>query len=469
MTVEHQPPELPVPSIPRWPAPETIYDHIARTLSLAGPSIVARLGILVLFTVDTLMVGRYDGNELAYLGLGLTVQMVLMMVAIGFMQGVMILTSQSFGAGRLRRCGAVWKVGIVVGGTLGVIFAFLSLITETFLVVTGQNPELVSGAATVAFHFSWGMPAMLLYIACSYFMEGITRPVYAMIAMLFANVLNVAMNWILIFGWGDLVPPMGAEGAVIATSITRWFIFFFMLWAILYTLDRRQYGLQLSFADLKQPFFWGLTGRMFRISYPMGIGQGFDAAAFSSLVLMAGLMGAAATGAYQISQNLVALVTMISIGMSAATSVRVGNAIGRREPTDVKLAGWTGIFLGVVFMVPGTIAFMAFPGFFAAAFTTSEPVIEISVGTIWVAGAMLMFGAALWVTLGALRGAGDTMMAMVLQVVPLWLISVPLGAFLAFELGFGPVGLYYGIFGGVLTSLATVVARFVVISNRLSF
>ena len=310
---------------------------------------------------------------------------------------------------------------------------------------------------------------MLLYIACAYFMEGITRPVFAMIAMILANILNVGLNLVLIFGWGHLVPPMGAAGAVIATSITRWFIVFFMIAAVWYAVDRQQYGLTFSFRQLLRPFYLGLTARMFRISYPMGIGQGFDAAAFSSLVLMAGLIGASATGAHQITQNLVTLIVMVAIGMSAATSVRVGNAIGRRDAENVKLAGWTGIGLGVAFMVPGAIAFMSVPEAFAGLFTSSLGVIEISKGTIWAAGALLTFNGALWVTLGALRGTGDTMMAMVLQVLPLWTIAVPLSAYLAFDMQYGAVGLYYGLFGGILTSLVAVVARFVVVSNRLSF
>ncbi len=469
MTVEHQPPEVPVPQAPRWPAPQSLWDHVNRTLSLAGPSMAARMGILVLFTVDTLMVGRAGGNELAFLGLGLTVQMVLMMIAIGFMQGVMILTAQNFGAARYRRCGAVMKVGLVVAAIIGLVFAIVSLITESVLVATGQNPELISGAAGVAFHFSWGMPGMLLYIACAYFMEGITRPTFAMIAMVLANILNVGLNFIFIFGWGGLMPPLGAEGAVIATSITRWFIFLFMLAAVLFAVDRRQYGLEFSWRQLVRPYYLGLTARMLRISYPMGIGQGLDAAAFSSLVIMAGLIGAAATAAHQITQNLVTLIVMVAIGMSAATSVRVGNAIGRRDPENVKLAGWTGIVLGVCFMIPGAIAFMISPAAFAQLFTSAASVIDISKGTIWAAGALLTFNGALWVTLGALRGTGDTLMAMVLQVTPLWVISVPLSAYLAFDMQYGAVGLYYGLFGGILTSLVAVIARFVTVSNRLSF
>ncbi len=469
MTIEQQHPEIPVPQRPRWPAPQTLWDHVGRTLALAGPSMAARLGILVLFTVDTLMVGRAGGNDLAYLGLGLTVQMVLMMIAIGFMQGVMILTAQNFGAERFRRCGAVLKVGLAVGAVLGTLFAIISLITEQFLIQTGQNPDLIKGAAEVAFHFSWGMPGMLLYIACAYFMEGITRPLYAMMAMIIANIANVGLNWIFIFGWGDFTPPMGAAGAVIATSITRWFIFFFMMAAIWYAVDRRQYGLGFSLRDFVRPYYLGLTARMFRISYPMGVGQGLDAAAFSSLVLMAGLIGASATAAHQITQNLVTLVVMIAIGMSAATSVRVGNAIGRRDAENVQLAGWTGIVLGVIFMIPGAAFFLSVPEASALLFTSDPAVVEISRGTIWAAGALLTFSGALWVTLGALRGTGDTMMAMILQVLPLWVISVPLSAYLAFDMNFGAVGLYYGLFGGILTSLVAVVMRFIQVCNRLTF
>ena len=429
----------------------------------------ARVGILVMFTTDTLMVGRAGGSELVYLGLGLTVQMVLMMIAIGFMQGGMILTAQNFGAQRYRRCGAVLKVSLAVGTILGVFFALVSFITEPVLWATGQDPSLISGAANVALHFAWGMPGMLLYIACSYFMEGITRPLFAMLAMIFGNALNIALNFLFVFGWGGFIDPQGASGAVIATSITRWFVFAFMAGAIWIATDRRKYGLSLGYGARNAPYFFGLTGRMLRISYPMGIGQGLDAAAFSSLVLMAGLIGAAATSAHQITQNVVSLAMMVAIGMSAATAVRVGNAIGRRDPDNVKLAGWTGVGLGTAIMVPAVLAFTLTPARFASTFTSDGAVTAIATDTIWMAGVILFFNAALWVTLGALRGAGDTFAAMVIQVLPLWIVAVPLGAYMAFSLEFGAVGLYYGLFVGILISLAAVFWRFLRITRQMAF
>ena len=469
MTIEQQPPDLPVSLSPKWPPPKTVIEHIWRTLALAGPSMAARVGILVMFTADTLMVGRAGGNELVHLGLGLTVQMVLMMIAIGFMQGGMILTAQNFGSQRYRRCGAVLKVGLAVGAVLGVFFAIVSFITEPILWVTGQDPQLISGAASVAFHFAWGMPGMLLYIACSYFMEGITRPIFAMLAMIFGNVLNIALNVVFVFGWGEFVDPQGASGAVIATSITRWFVFAFMAGAIWFATDRQKYGLSFGYGARSPSYFLGLTGRMLRISYPMGIGQGLDAAAFSSLVLMAGLIGAAATSAHQITQNVVSLAMMVAIGMSAATAVRVGNAIGRRDPDNVKLAGWTGVGLGIAILAPVAAAFTLVPAGFASLFTSDGSVTAIATDTIWVAGIILVFNGALWVTLGALRGTGDTFAAMVIQVLPLWIVAVPLGAYLAFSLQFGAVGLYYGLFVGILISLIAVFWRFRQITRRLAF
>jgi len=175
---------------------------------------VARAGIVVLAAVDTAMTGYAGATELAYYGLGFPPQIPMIMVAIGLLMGTGILAAQAVGAGDLRHCGQVWRVALVHAVVLGLACLALSQLGHAFYLAIGQDPELAEGGARVLVMFGWSMPAIFLYVATSFFLEGIGRPLPGMLIMLAANVANVGLNWAFIYGNG--VPEMGAEGAAMA-------------------------------------------------------------------------------------------------------------------------------------------------------------------------------------------------------------------------------------------------------------
>ena len=238
------------PETPNW---DLLRRSARDTIRLAGPAAVSRTGILLMMTVDTVLVGRFDARELAFFGLAMPVQMVLMMLAIGVLQGALVLTSQSYGARRLPQTGAIWRTGLVHAAAIGFLFALVATQGTLLLRVTGQETALIAGTHAVLIQFAWGIPGMLLYIASSYFLEGIRRPHVAMMVMVGANVVNALLDWLFVFGAGDLIPPMGAEGAVLASSIVRWLIFLAMLAYIAAMPGRDSFGVRAPLRDLLSP------------------------------------------------------------------------------------------------------------------------------------------------------------------------------------------------------------------------
>ena len=311
--------------------------------------------------------------------------------------------------------------------------------------------------------FGIGLPGMFLYVATVFFLEGINRPKAGMVVMLFANLLNVALNWLLIYGNLGL-PAMGASGAALATSLVRWFIFVALFAYLLMAIDRKRYGLDAAARRLRQTR--EMVRRLRRIGLPVGLGMVLESGAFSSMLLFAGRLGEVQIAAYQLAMNLVALVFMASIGFGTAASVRVGNAVGRGDAVGMRLAGWTAVVLGGGLLVVFGVQTHYSADLLAGVYTDDLSVLAVAVPTIGVAALLLVPDGVQAIVTGALRGAADAWPATGLYLVSFWLVMMPLGWYLGVELEGGAPGLMVAVLVGATVASLCLGLRFHAISRR---
>ena len=313
--------------------PHTLRAHLRETMRLAFPVMLARLGVLTIVAMDTAMSGHASADDLAWYVVAVAPQVPLLLVGIGLLMGTVVMTAQAVGAGKPKGCGAIWRTALVHALGAGALMALACAFGESFLLAAGQPAvllaagqpaDIAAGGGRVLAALGLGLPGLLLYVATSFFLEGIGRPIPGMVIMIGANVLNVGLNWLLVFGHGGF-PALGAEGAAIATSIVR-----------LGHVRRRR----AVRAPIRQPAALRDHGRgAIRPSVsaracagsglPAGLAHGMESSAFAAMTLIAGLLGAAEVGGYSIPMNLLALAFMGAIGLATAASVRVGNAVGR--------------------------------------------------------------------------------------------------------------------------------------------
>ncbi len=431
------------------------------TLRLAAPVMVARAGVVFLFFVDSLMTGRGGAHELAFLGQGLAAQSVMMLISIGLLQGSMVLIAQAFGAGERAQCGVAWKGALIVASVLGIVFAGLCFLVEPALLATGLDPSIAEGSGRVSRQFAWGMPPMLLYIASGYFLEAIKRPMIGMVIILIANVINVAADGIVVLGWFGWVEPMGAVGAVMTTSAIRWLCLIAALGYIFTMNDAAAYGVHASFAAARARVW-----RILTLGAPISAALGLETAAISSLAFMAGHLGAAAAAAHQLTFNFNGLMIMVAVGMSAATSVRVGHAVGSGAHDRVARAGLTGIVLAFMIMTVFGVLVASFPQAISHAYVQDEAVWAIARQTLTAIVLMVVIDGVMTVTMGALRGMGDVRWPAFMHGIAFWVVGVPVAYALAFPAGFGAVGLILGISLAMLVSLVLLGFRFRLVSAR---
>jgi MATE family multidrug resistance protein len=451
---------------PRTPNRGLTADFFARVGAigkLAVPVTAARTGMLVLIMVDTAMTGYVSSRELAFYSLGHAVHMVCMLIGVGMLVGTAILCSQAYGARRQQDCGVIWRVSVMHALVLGVFFALLAQGGAFFYELQGQEADLAAGAGSVLVILNLGLPGQLVFTASILFLESLGRPGPGLVITITANILNVALNWLLIDGPIAQISQItsGGEGAAWATTIVRWII---GLLAVMYILRMRDGG---HYNVRRQMFRAAEIGRKLRsLGYPLGLAQGLESAAFASLTIFAGHLGTEAVGAFQVVMMLVAFCYMGAIGVGTATAVHVGLAIGRQNHRQMVLSGWAGLFTITVLMAIMAIVVAIFPGPLAKIFTQDPVLLAIAIPTLFVAAATLISDGAQGVLMGALRGAGDVWVPSVLHLFAFLFVMVPAARGFAFWAGYGTPGLMMGTFCGVTLASILLAGRFYYISKH---
>jgi len=414
--------------------------HIWRTVSLALPVMLSRAGLVVMIAVDTFAC-RGSSQELAFFGGSVQPQNLLQNAGIGLLTGTIVLCAQADGAGEQRRCGGIWRLSLVISVILGLLDIAVLTAGDALLRLLGEPADIAAGSGAALQMFAIGMPGLMLFVSCNFFLEGISRPWPGTIIMLAGNLLNLALAWPLAnghFGRATLfgVPLMGASGAALATSITRWAMFFCALAVILCRRDRASHEIRLfggwQKGDLKRLLWLGL---------PLALAITLESSCFASMIVIAGWLGTTSLATMHSAINLTSLVYMLTIGLATAAAIRVANAIGRDSWHDAARAGWVSVGMEFVVMaIIGTAIFLlAAP--LAHAYSDDAAVIVLLVPVFTVTAMMVVIDGLQGVLMGALRGTADTLMPTLIYGLSFWALGVPIGYIWGYRHGLGPMAL----------------------------
>jgi len=437
-----------------------VLEHVRRSLRLAIPVMLGRAGLIIMITVDSIMTGRAAAEELAYYAISLAPHMTLLVVGIGLMIGTVVLTAQSDGAGRRTEAASIWVTSLGIAGGLGAVWCVVLLAGEHLLLWLGQSPPIAAGGAGPLVMFAWGMPAILMYIATTFFLEGLSRPGPGMVVALSANLVNAGLNWVFIYGHLG-APEMGAAGAALATSITRYVMLAALAWYAVRMLGHGRHGFHGPLRIRRE-----IARRLLAIGAPLSIAAGLETACFATVTAFAGHLGAVPLAGFQIPFNVITFVFMLAIGLSTSTSVRVANAVGRRDRPGMAAAGWTGLGLVVVLMFGLAAAISAFGPDIAGLYTADAAVLAIAAPAMSLAALITIVDGAQAVALGALRGAGDVLIPTLSHAFSFWVVAVPTAYVLGVAGSTGVRGLLWGLFAGLTCAVVLLSWRFAVVSRR---
>jgi MATE family multidrug resistance protein len=438
--------------------------HLSGLAGLAWPVMLSRAGILLMALVDVIMLGRYDTIALAEASLALGLFIPLMVTCVGLQMGVLSIVSRRSGAGDTAACVAAWRRGLPWAALTSGAGAALIWFGETWLLLIGQAPALAAGAGAVARMLAPGLMLQVLYVACAFYLEGTSRPKPALVAMVIANLMNVGLNWLFIYGNGG-APELGAVGSALATSLVRGFLFAALLIYILRLPELRAARGVLG-GGLWGAGGWAAGAEMRRLGFAAGLSVFFETTAFGALTMMAGLIGPVALAAYTIAHNVEATVFMAALGLSVATGVRVGGAWGAGDRREAAFAGWVGLGACAALMgaIGVAIRFAAGP---VAGVYSGDAAVAAAAGALLPIVAFTVIPDGMQIVVGqSNRALGDAYVASALYFLAFWGVMVPAAAAFAFWAEMGAAGLLAATFLGATVSVLLQGGRFRLLTGR---
>lgn len=433
--------------------------------ALSAPIVMTNLGQIAMTTTDVVMMGRMGADTLAAGSLG----GVLFFLQFVFCMGVVMAAAPIMAQERGRRPHAVREIrrtvrqSMWVALTLGVPAALVFLQAPFLLRLANQPAELVRPASEYAFAIMWGFVPGLWVIVLRNFVAALERPRSAMYVTFAAIAVNAAADYIFIFGKFG-APQLGAMGAGLATSASNLFM---LLTLIVYVYaDRRfrRYQVLGRFWRADWARYWEIV----RLGTPIGVTLLLEVSLFAAATLMIGQFGAAALAASQIALQCASVTFMVPMGISQAATVRVGLAVGRKDPLGARRAGLTAIVLGCAFMGLMGLIMLLFPRPIAGWFIDlGDPanlaVAPLAVTYIIVAALFQVVDGGQVIGAGALRGLKDTRLPMMFAIVSYWLMGMPVAWWLGFEADMEGLGVWIGLLSGLGAAALFMIGRFLLL------
>lgn len=426
---------------------ERINRHVGEIVRLAAPAVMMRLGIMTLGIVDTAMVGHYATEHLAWLNLAnQSLIMFTLVVGLGLVSGVLIMCAAAFGQDDFEECGRVWRRSLPFAFIAGLIMLAICYPAEYWLTLMGISAEKAAESGGLIRILSYGLIPHLLFACCIMFMEGIKRPEVGFKLMIGANVINVIVNYALIFGnWG--MPEMGAEGSAWASTAVRWFMALSAIAYVWYAPSLNKYKLRLPFTG-----GWRSWSEQRQIGYASSVSLAAEVAAFSALAIFAGWIGTVALAAHGIIHQLLSLPFMIAIGVGVASSVRVGIAFSRKDRLDVRIGGWTGVVIGFVMLSIFALIIFTWGEKAIFIFTADTAVFSALLPLIFLMVITMIFDGLQMILSITIRGMREKWWPTAIQAFSYLVVMIPVCYYLGVEKDFGLWGLVLGTLIGSITS-----------------
>lgn len=429
----------------------SIHAEIPQMLHLALPLILAELGWMAMGIVDTVMVGHLPNSAVA-LGAAALGQVLYHTLAFGI-GGVLIgldtVLSQHFGGKRIDDANRALQHGLLLAAALATVLMLLTAALPLGISRLHTDPEVLRLSLPFLNALNWGTPALFLWMVLRRYLQAFNHVRPIAITLVSANLINVGFNWLFIYGhsWhGITIPAYGVTGSGWSTTLSRCYQAALMFAFLVAEQRRNGYGLFQT--------KWHYEARRLRelitLGLPVGAQIFVEVAIFAAVTAIVSTFGALPLSGHQIALDCASFTFMVPMAIATATTVRVGQAIGRQDPSGARAAGWSGILLGGAFMLAMSAMFLLIPGQIARGFSPDPRVIAATTPILMIVAVFQLFDGLQMTATGALRGAGNTRVGLYVHFCSYWLLGLPIGWWLGFHAKLGAVGLWLGLCAGLI-------------------
>ncbi|MEX0859396.1 MAG: MATE family efflux transporter [Cucumibacter sp.] len=419
------------------------------TFALAWPLIITQVAQIAFFTTDVIVMGWLGPDYLAAGTLATALIHPLVVGGFGVVFATSPMVAQAIGARDFRSIRRTVRQGFWIALLLSVVIIPLLYQAPTIFTWLGQRPETIDRASLFIAFAAWSTPSVLLFMVLRSLISAKGNTGVILAITLVGVACNALFNYALVFGNFGL-PRLELIGSGIATSLTNFLMF---LAALAYAVFHRRYRRHHILVRFWKPD-WPRFFEFFRIGMPIGLTLMSEVGLFGVAVIMMGWLGSNEVAAHAVALQCAAIAFMVPLGLSQATTIRVGLAMGARHPAGVTVAGWTSLALTLAFMALTCASFLLFPDWFASIFLDpAKPgnATSLSLATSYLTiAALFQFVDGTQVSMAsALRGLSDTRVPMIVALVGYWLVGLSIAYLCGFVLGWRGVGIWIGLAAGL--------------------
>ena len=431
---------------------------------LAAPVMLGMLGHTFVAFIDNIMVGQLGTAELAAVSLGNSFMFIAMSIGIGFSTAITPLIAEADSSNNLQQARATFKNGLFLCTVLGVLLFLMVFFAKPLMYLMQQPEEVVALAIPYLDLVAFSLIPLIVFQAIKQFSDGMSMTKYPMYATLLANIVNVVLNYLFIFGKFGF-PELGIVGAAYGTLASR-IIMVIYLWILLSYKDRSKRIMN----NLK---FFVLDVLMIKKIINLGslsaMQMFFEVAIFTAAIWLSGLLGKNPQAANQIALNLSSMTFMVAMGLSVASMIRVGNQKGLQNYRELRRIAFSIFLLGMIFATIFAILFFIFHNVMPTIYvdlgdelnyTDNMEVISIASKLLIAAAFFQISDSIQVVVLGALRGLQDVKIPTILTFISYWCVGFPVSYFLGSEEMYGSFGIWLGLLAGLTTASILLFIRF---------
>lgn len=429
--------------------PASLRPELLAILRLAGPLIAAQLANVLMVFTDTVMMGLLGPAELAAGGLGAASYSFVSIFCVGVIAAVGNLVAIRHGAGDVAGAARLTQAGMWLGWGLALAAGLLLWNLAPLLRVFGQEAHNIEGAMQFLSTLVFALPGYMTFMALRGFTSAIGRPGPVMAISIGGALANFALNYVLIHGWFGL-PRLGLAGIGLITALVMTAMALLLAWHVTRHPAYAAYSLRHG---LLQPRLDDLR-ELLRLGLPIGGTYAVESGLFAFAALCMGALGSQALAAHQVAIMSVYVAFMVPVGISYAVTFRIGQHFGAGRLEDARRAGRLGIGLGAGCMLSFAALFWLAPEWVVGLFLERgnaefEAVVQMAVGLLAIAAWFELFDGIQTIAMGAIRGLKDAKTTFLVGLGCYWLVGAPAAWLLAFQFGWGPQGVWWGLASGL--------------------
>ncbi|GFD83195.1 MATE family efflux transporter [Tenacibaculum mesophilum] len=433
-------------------------------LKLATPVMLGMLGHTFVSFIDNIMVGQLGTAELAAVSLGNSFMFIAMSLGIGFSTAITPLIAEADSSNNFTQAKSTFKHGLFLCTMMGLVLFLAVFFSKPLMYLMKQPIEVVELAIPYLDLVAFSLIPMIIFQAFKQFSDGMSMTRYPMYATLIANVLNVLLNYLLIYGKFGF-PELGIVGAAYGTLLSR-FVMVVYLWWLLSKKERsKRLVTNIKFFVLDTL----MIRKILNLGTPSAMQMFFEVAIFTAAIWLSGLLGKNPQAANQIALNLSSMTFMVATGLSVASMIRVGNQKGLKNYKELRRIAFSIFFLGTILAVVFATFFFVFhkslPNLYvdlsdAENYADNMEVMSIAANLLIAAAIFQISDSIQVVMLGALRGLQDVKIPTLITFISYWIVGFPISFFFGAKDMYGSFGIWLGLLAGLTTASILLFIRF---------